>query len=1140
MSLADRFQEAGSFSGRLRVHRIGSWRNLIRSMAILTITSFVILSCAAPSEAQLQYPDLSYYQGAPGYFDADYKDGLKYYARVSKRAYRFGNRRFLDSICYWTMMAECHYHMGNYSQAVEFYEQSLQLYLTHQNENWQSRITPPMAIQQDNAALQRAQVTWGVPTRKGSVARIPDVFQVIFGQMANERVLQQGGVVQNPEIKKVDVSEIMRCVALCLHRRRVIKGPTAKLDPLTAQLVTGLSMTNAGDGSVMGSYNGVVLGIAMAATEDWEAAAAILKRSVQLSGGLDHPLTPLALMESAHVAQAAGSDTVASVLAMEASYSAAIFSQYDLVEEALSLGTMLHLKSNRTPFPPLAFAIEWARRNRARMMQASMIVRLAECYSEAGDPATSAKILSQAGQAIRARTTLDGAVVSARLKYVTALNGFLQGNFNRGMSSLNAALKHFQNAGSLWVYRLTLADSLLAAGTINARQADQLYSVLLHDPTEEDWLTDPIESIAFLATPHVGAMERWFEIVVQRRDYKRALEIGEQIRRHRFFASLPLGGRLMGFRWGTEAPELAVTKSARGIRAKFLNENPIYLRASQQATQLQQELDALPLQPDPDSDEAKKQADLVKKLSVIASTQEAILASNALRRLPSELAFPPSHPVAELRTGFRDDQVALVTVATFNGYHWFLANKKAVKYVGFSSVRDVHRGVAKWLNELGVSEASVDVNKLAEEDWKVSAKTLANQFFPDSKPADWEPVQELLIIPDGALWYLPFEALLIGEDAEQKFLSEFVDIRYAPTFALGVGAQREVNEGQKTAVVVSRLHIRGDEALAVGAFDELKKTMPEASKFESIRTSTNTFGGLVDTLVVWSEIKPTKGRPMNLAPMQMGSAKYDGTLGDWMSLPWRGPEQIIMPAYQADGITMRSKSFGGEMFLTTMAMMASGSRSILISRWNTAGKTSIDLTRQYLEKQKEDGVAKALADSRAAVRESTLDPENEPRLRSKSSDPETKAAHPIFWAGHMRLEIPDESALKLVAKVDPKNSEKDEGKDGGKEGDDAGKMPEEDKGKMPGDPAKLPGGEGDKVAPRTFGAGVPAKPDAKKGGGEKTDTDKQQDKKTVTEPGKGTETTGGDKPEAGTKKPSGVGWQPRPAAKPKTNEGGGI
>ena len=50
----------------------------------------------------------------------------------------------------------------------EMYEQSLGLYISFQKQGWQRRIQMPPSIQIDNAAGQRANITWGTPTRKAT------------------------------------------------------------------------------------------------------------------------------------------------------------------------------------------------------------------------------------------------------------------------------------------------------------------------------------------------------------------------------------------------------------------------------------------------------------------------------------------------------------------------------------------------------------------------------------------------------------------------------------------------------------------------------------------------------------------------------------------------------------------------------------------------------------------------------------------------------------------------------------------------------------------------------------------------------------------------------------------------------------
>ena len=756
---------------------VRAWAGLwIRKFKIDKLAIAVCLVLAFgwfPDQAQGQVgrlPKLDYYvnfsNNAP-FYQADYQDALKRFRRGYNSAYRFGNRRFLDSVCFLTMMGECHFHMGEYADAISLYEQALKLYLSYQAEGWQARLQMPPLIPANNNALVQSRINWGTPKRRSAVARVPDSFSMLFGRLDSERALSEGGAVQNAEIYKVDVAEIMRCTALALHRRREIKGPISKYDPFTNQLVTGLSVAGVGNGSVMGAYNGVLLGIAQASLEDWDGASRTLKSSLQLNR-MDHSLTPVALLEMANIAAATQNYSAASDLSLEASYLAGIFGQFDLVEEALGIGTTVHLMTSRSAYPPLENAIQWASFNKAKLLQASLTVKLAECYAEAGDAKSAAAWVRRANTPISSRNSLPNAVVSARLKYVGAVIHFLQGDFRKGSAALVAALNHFQK-GSRWLYQLGLADQLVVAGNITDRQGELLYTALLRDPTDLDWQTDPMEAIAFLASPHVGPMERWFDLVVSRLNHQRALEVSDLVRRHRFFSYLPLGGRLMAFRWMVHAPVEALTQNALAQRTKFLNSNTQYKQLYDRANLIRKELLTLPVKPVPRSPEAVQQTKLLEQLAGISETQEAILASYALRREPAEMVFPPQGNVSELQQSMRPDQLALVSLATASGYHIFLLNSQAIQYVGLSDPRNVLRSVAGLLKDAGLMEAALDVKALQDEEWKQSARTLKTQLFGESSDENWAAFKELVVVPDGVLWYLPFEILPIGEADDEKF-----------------------------------------------------------------------------------------------------------------------------------------------------------------------------------------------------------------------------------------------------------------------------------------------------------------------------------------------------------------------------------
>ena len=977
-------------------------------------TCWAQASGSIPGTRSSTLPGLNYFASFGRFFEGDYRDAERDFRSASRRAYRLGTQRYVDSICYWTMQAECYYHMGNYAEAINLYEQALNLYLNHQNASWQNRIeTQTISIQRDNSAIARARINWGVSKRINGIANIPDSFQVRFGNRDVIRTIQRGGIVQDAENRLVNVTEIMRCVSLCLHRRRTIKGPIAKIDPLTSRLVSGLKKGIAGDGSILGCYNGICLGIAYASQEEWSKASQIFKRSLTLSSGLDHPLTAVGLLESAYIGVSLENDQVAADLALEASYSAAIFDQYDLVAEALTLGTMIHLKTSRSVYPPLRNSIAWAKSNNANLMEATSIVRLAECLSEAGQSELSQQVLQQTSQVINRRNTLAQSVVGARVKYVTALNQFLATDFVGGSKTLAAAITHF-GTGSLWIYRLQLANQLAASGAATPRQVDQLYELLLHDPTELDWKLDPFEAITFLATPHLASLEVWFESAITRRDMRQAFKIAELTRRHRFFANLPMGGRLMAFRWLLHSPDSALTKTALQQRTNFLNRNPDYKQSIERVAELTTQLKEIPLDAEPKSEDAIQRTKLFKELATISADQETILASMSLRREPAEMVFPPSYSETQIRYTMRRDQLALVTMATSKGYHIFSLSQNALQYVRFIKIREMHREVSAWLKAIGGNQAAVDGKQITGQEWHGNSKAIADVLLSKVLADQWAGIKEVVIIPDGALWYLPFEALLIGHGDDRTLLSEKVNIRYCPTASLAFGGQRPVQELSNMLVATGNLSPKTELELATAEFEKILDPLPEAQEWKSVPQPSSLWGSQIDQLLAWTFIKSAKNAPLQTALLSTERQKLDdGSINTWMKLPWGAPQHMILPGYQSPGITLRGSNVGSDMFLTTTGLMAAGCRTILISRWNTAGKTSFELTGNYAAKLKSDGNLPALAQARKLVRESDLDLENEPRLKPNGIEKAIKAEHPFFWASPMFLGIPDDSEPKI-------------------------------------------------------------------------------------------------------------------------------
>lgn len=994
----------------------------LRQRLVASLIGLMLAVVGTSVSAQLgplasnQVPDASYYLLLPDFYNGNYRDVVRDFANT-RGALRFGTDRYVDSICYWTMAGECNYLTGNFPKAVEFYESALDIYLSHTASGWHQRIQPPPVINPVNGAIQAAQINWGQSTRTFALPGMPDSFQVMFGRLDNERVAQQGGVIQNPEFRRVDVAEVMRCTALALHRRRMLKGVTTRLDPFSANCVKVLEPLGGGDGSILGAWNGIALGIAYAGVEEFDKAQEILLRSLQFGGGMDHLLTPVGLLELAVIKYQLGELNEAAALALEASYSAAFFGQFDLIEEALSLGTTIHLARDRSVYPPLQNAIAWLGRDNARFAQASLTIRLAECFSEAGDSSSSATLLNGVSRVVpRLSNTLAG-----RLGYLVALNQFLDGNFEAGRVQLAEAMTLFQGS-SRWLYQLGLADNLTLKRAISDRQSDLLYGMLLRDPVDNEWRTDPMEAMAFLSSNHLAPIERWFAIAIDNRDFEHAIEIAELLRRHRFYSLMPLAGRQLAFRWLMHAPAESVAEDVMNRRADFLNRFPDYRQLCDQADQLQQQLLALPIQTDPDTDQQKEQKAAFVSLMKVSQQQEAALGSFALRREAAPLSFPPFIPASNLRNDVRANQLVIYTVAAGETIYFFTIDLQGVKLVSWQPRRKVVADINQLIKEANLADRGFDAEMLADVKWQETAFKVAANWLPQLDLSPLGEGSEVVIIPDGVLWYAPFELLRFGAAADAaQSLFDLSAIRYSPTLGLALQPQRPYKPWSRTAVFSGPVSNRFDVAWTDAQVADYQKVSPLIVNFpQQLDVPTNLFNTILDQIVVWTESSPIeKSGPFGVVPAEKDRGKNGSNIAGWMALPFNGAEHVVLPCFAGAGDNgIRGAADGDEFFIISCALLSSGSRTLLISRWNVGGESSLKVTRQYLNDVADD-FAPSLAWHRAAktLRETPLDWTRETRLKPTNKPPELKGDHPLFWSGYMLFDVPTKHVYRNGGEV---------------------------------------------------------------------------------------------------------------------------
>jgi hypothetical protein len=971
----------------------------IRGAVLTTLLGLTALLAVNTADAQetREYPPREYYLSFEYYKDGEFADAYRAFSTSSRSGIRSTEGRWVDSICYHTMMGECLYQMGELDKAVDQYTAALRLLMAHQS--WMLRVDFPPAVDPLHRAIR--QPTWGATGRRAVPGRFPDRYPILQGRFDNERVIAQGGVLALPEYYLINAHEIARCTALAIRRRRELMGEACRHDLLTTQVLQVLQLRPTQQNHWSQAWINVQLGMALAAAGRSEQAVNELGKGLLVGGTFDHPLTPLALLELGRLSFDQEQYPTAARFFLEASLSAAWFQQHDVIEESLRWGAITHQVSGQKGlYPPLDSAAAWARRE-SQYLEASLTVAAAENAAAANETSAAAALAEQARRRM-IRTDMLVAAVGARLSYATALVNYQAGKLKAGDTAF-AALMAYQQKSSQRLFEIGLIDSLFGTGAITDRVANELFSSVLREPTGRDWNVYPVETLSVLLTPHLMPLEHWLEVALMRREYELALEISDRIRRHRFYTTLPMGGRLLSLRWVLEGPDEALSEHARLQRSTLLERFPGYADLSDRSSAVRRQLAGKALRPDEEAAQ-REQTEWLTELAGISTAQEIILREIALHRAPAELAFPPALDFKQMQAAMPEGQIVLAFLTTGRNVYGFAFGRDSYGNPWkLSEPARIRKDIMVLMREMGHMDKNqpVDAELLERSEWKTVAGRLLEQITGGIRPEEWVDLKEVVIVPDGPLWYLPFEALPFPDGDSTVPLISKVKLRYVPTVSLAIPDRRGVSPVAETAIVSGQLFPRDDESVAEEAVSEMEAVLPRAVRLtEPLGVPSGLFSKICDRVVVLRDIDQQSRTAYDWSPLQLDRTKPGGALSNWMSLPWGGPQQIVLAGFHTPAEAgLKSGGSGSEIFLSACGLMASGARTILISRWRPGGQTSYDLVREFVQELPYTSATDAWQRSVELVTESDLIAEREPRLRATGLERPLNARHPFFWAG---------------------------------------------------------------------------------------------------------------------------------------------
>ena len=977
----------------------------------------------------------------PSFYYGNFNDTLNYLNNDLRNAIKISVRNqgtllWLDSLCYYALQGECHFQMARYDEAFRAFNTALQIYF--EQSDWLKSIE----VAGQPGQVLRAPLAWGVSVRPGSVGNFSACrFQMSHIDSKIVPVGNQTGLMEQKTLSMIHADRIIQSLALTIRRRAEILGSLSKHDPDTKKLANILANRPHLPNHFTGSWVDVLYGLALSALRDDTVAETQLTNGLLMQGLHDHHLTPVALNELGNIALRNGKAEAARSYYLEASFSAYQMGDPVLLGETFrNMANVHRLIKKFDPLPDIINASVFFRGQRDTSPLTLLPIVLEEAeYNIVLKRIPDAATVNDLAANVMKKTkngvlfdTFHGArynYLAATIAYSNVFANLASGRGSpvsvlaSGNTHLDAALA-FLRHGTLRLYQLRkleeffLQGNITIRGPITERIADELYEELLRESTELDWTLYPMESFAALVATPPNAYERWFAVVFQRGNREKAFEISERARQARFFANLPLGeSRLMPFRLLFESDEGTLSTEMLLQRQTLSLDFGEFNQLSGNVRNIKRQLLNIPIVPQ-NPDQVTEQKKLFMELEQKSAIQESALRVMALSRTRVPQMFPPIMTLEQIRKELPANTAMLTFVESLGNLFGFLIDQRGMfHWQVTANPRDkpLYALITDYLRDIGnVSPGQpTGTKELANPQgkWRESGALLLKRLLGnEQRQANFS---ELVIVPTGALWYIPFEAMSVPSGDQNRPLLTAgqtpLSIRYAPMASLGIPQKSSRSANAETLVLCGKLMSKDapDVALeAVGRFTNAGiknlSVLRVDDRTALIPASSSAFASRVLQLVVLDDIPMAP--PLAWSPF---TTKARMPVASWLTLPWGGPRLVVLPAFHTSAessFKQQGVQDGDDLFMLAMLLEACGTKTILLSRWRTGGRVSYDLVEQFLVQLAEQPAPIAWRQAIMEVGSNPINLDEEPRVRKDPNVETPIANHPFFWGAFMLID----------------------------------------------------------------------------------------------------------------------------------------
>jgi len=695
----------------------------------------------------------------------------------------------------------------------------------------------------------------------------------------------------------------------------------------------------------------------------------------------------------------------------EATYAAADSGDARALEEAFALAATAHALAGVRGVPPtIARACEQTRRG-PQALRARLLSIEAERLAASGDSRGATAALRAIDPQLL-RSTAGRGALGARAAYARSLLGYAAGDESAGDAALGEALAIARQRSPRLFQTAVLAE-LVRAGSnaVPDRIAESLFAGLLADPGGRDFAIDPLDALAVGSAERGAAFAAWLT-VASRRDPESGIDVAEAGLRHHWLASQPLGGRRLAVERLLAADPRALDPQVAARRAALLGGRAELADVVEKMAGIRGEVAAAIAVADPPAVDVEPYAQLAVRRSLL-------VAEIAAAREAVPLAFPPLATSAEIRGRLGPRQLMLSFRWTAAGLVGLLESRERFATWQVRQAAGLPAEIAALAKGLCLFDpaAPVVASRLGEGDWRGAAERIERMLFENSRVTLAEGIDELVIVPDGWLWYVPFELLPIGSAADpaagdRSLLRDRCRVRYAPTRSVAVMRREDRGPGP-VGVHVGRI-TRGGKPDPAAAIEHVRAALP-AAPVALLGGPTAPPQGLAaaacDTLLVLDAVAgegPVAG--WHLLPAASSRGAKPLTFGDWLAPPAKRPRRVLLPGLEtamADGLAKPPPRPGEELFFATTDLVAAGAETVVLSRWRMGGKACTDLMTEFLRGTLADPVRPAADAWQRAVDVVIAEPPDatrEPRIRAADEAPLDAPLHPIFWSGYMLVD----------------------------------------------------------------------------------------------------------------------------------------